>query len=66
MNELEATRGMAPTRIPANLHKWLKLEAVHRDSTIEAQLTEAVLLLRQMREGDSSAYSHATDAAVQP
>ena len=51
MADNENAREMAPTQMPVELHKWLKLEAVQRDSTITAQLTEAVLLLRRTREG---------------
>lgn len=67
MADNENAREMAPTQIPVELHKWLKLEAVQRDSTITAQLTEAVLLLRRTREGAAVKVRRTdTQAAVRP
>jgi len=39
--------------IPADVHKWLKLQAVERGTSIKTQAVEAFDLLRRQREMDS-------------
>jgi hypothetical protein len=52
---------MATTRLPKHLHRWLKLEAVHRESTIETELAKAVELLQSQRTAGNG-----TQAQPQP
>ena len=53
---IASAQRMAPAQLPADLHKWLRIEAANRDTTITAELTEAVLMLRERREGKERAH----------
>ena len=62
MNE----KKMAPTQIPVEEHEWLRDEAHFRRTSITAELTEAVRLLRQVRtQGTITTGQHTTAAVAQ-
>ena len=62
---IASAQRMAPAQLPADLHKWLRIEAANRDTTITAELTEAVLMLREQREGNGRAQAR-RNGKVQP
>ena len=52
---MEEVRKMAPVQLPAELHRWLRREAFERESTITAELSAAVELLREQRARQEAA-----------
>lgn len=62
MNKIEEGRRMAPTQIPVELHEWVRRQAFERRTTITAELTEAVELLRLQRERQDKAQERAKNA----
>jgi len=64
VNEVKTeSKRMAPAVLPVDLHKWLKREAFERETSITAESTEAVELLRQQRAAETVT---AGGQAVQP
>ena len=51
----QEVRRMAPTQLPVDLHEWIRREAFERRSTITAELSAAVELLREQRARQAAA-----------